>query len=233
MLPLIAPLTDDIWKVSPPARVEGDSLKTFEVSGHERVQLSIRTTGRPLEANVEVWHTPSYTPTRFKVSCEDGSEHPFHTLIETPRQTTTIAVFNDEGGEFPIEASVASAGLGTAYESLAGVAPELVQGGKVTSHTFGPEVACVHVLLMTEQRDMKALIENLSGPNDDNQIIEVDATRGHENPFYTVLPTPGDRVVTIRIVNEGTVEFPFDAYLLPCVGEASDEDYPAVEMGRW
>ena len=48
-----------------------------------------------------------------------------------------------------------------------------------------------------------------SGPDDDNQILEVEATEaGH--PFYCVIPTPGTN--TLRIINQATVEFPLDAY---------------------
>lgn len=135
------PSLADIWNLSPPVRVEGNSLRTwdFDTDAAERVQVSIRSAGRPIDTSVELWHTPSFVPTRGKVYCEDGSTHPFHTVIETPQHPKTVAVFNTEAQEFPLEVSVSAdtgSGLGTAYESLVGEYPTSVQGGEITIYTF-------------------------------------------------------------------------------------------------
>ena len=89
-------LTDKIWGMWPPVRVEGNSLRTWELSPEttERVQLSLRSNGRPIYADVELWTKPSYIPTRLKVWCEDGRANPFHTILETPWNPKTVAVFN-------------------------------------------------------------------------------------------------------------------------------------------
>ena len=83
----------------------------------------------------------------------------------------------------------------------------------------------LEILLMTNQRNMKAMLEVTSGPNDENQIIEVEATEA-SHPFYCVLPLPG--INTLRILNQNSVEFPFDAYLNP---KYSDEAAVVVDTG--
>jgi len=230
--PLVPPLTDAIWDMSPPVRVEGDSLRTWDIGTEttERVQVSLRSQGRPLEASVELWHTPSYKPIKFKVECEDGNESPVHVILETPKHPKTIAVFNTESQDFPFEASVAPTGLGVAYDSLADSQPDVVQGGKVTSYIFGPEVESIQVLLKTDKRNMKAIIEIIQGPNDDNQTFELEATEGCDTPFYTVIQTPGE-ANTLRIINENTVEFPFAAYVLPYTYDTNSGSEPEVVMG--
>ena len=226
-------LTDGIWDISPPLRIEGNQLRTWDIGAKttERVQVSIRSAGRPIDTCVELWHTPSYIPMWCKVSCEDGSTHPFHTIIETPKHPKTVAVFNTEAIEFPLEASVADTGLGRACESLTvGEKPTLVQGGEITSYTFGPEVESVRVLLKNNERNMRALIELTQGPNDDDQTIELYASDGHIHPFYTIIQTPGGQN-TLRIVNQNTVEFPFDAYVQPHEIASGQAAEPEVIMG--
>ena len=53
---------------APSVRVEGESLRTWNMGAQrtERVQVSLRSTGRPIHSNVELWHTPgSYVPMQF------------------------------------------------------------------------------------------------------------------------------------------------------------------------
>ena len=205
-------------------RVDGDTLRTWTITdeGTERVQLSIRSAGRPVEAKVELWQSPSFIPVTFTYCFDSGSDSPLHTILETPGlRAKTIAVYNTECGHCPFESSVAHTGLGSAYEAVAHHEPKLVQGGKTTSYTFGPEVESVQVLLKTDGRNMKALIEVLQGPGlggpENEQTIEVDVTSGLEHPFYVVIQTPagpGD-ANTLRIINLNPVEFPFYAFILP------------------
>jgi hypothetical protein len=66
---LKAPLTEEIWGMSGAQKVQGNTLKTWDVGEvtTKRVQLSIKGDGRPINANVELWHTPSYIPAKFRV----------------------------------------------------------------------------------------------------------------------------------------------------------------------
>jgi|LauGreDrversion4_1035100.scaffolds.fasta_scaffold145134_1 hypothetical protein len=243
--PLVAPLSDTIWRMSPPVRVDGDTLRTWTITdeGTERVQLSIRSAGRPVEAKVELWQSPSFIPVTFTYCFDSGSDSPLHTIIETPGLRKTIAVYNTECGHCPFEASVAHTGLGAAYEAVAHHQPELVQGGKTTSYTFGPEVESVQVLLKTDGRNMKALIEVLQGPGlggpENEQTIEVDVTSGLEHPFYVVIQTPAGPGLanTLRIINLNPVEFPFHAFILPYTvvlrSSSGDTEIVMGHEGSW
>lgn len=210
------PLVDDIFSVSPPMRVEGNTLKTWNIGTTEieRAQLSLTSEGRPIHANIELWHTPAYIPTKFKVYTEDGKTRPVHAVIETPKHPKTVACYNTGSSDFPIKATVAHTGLDKAYASLAGVEHEHVQGGRITSYTFGADVESVQILLKTEEKNMKAKIELTQGPNQVKQIFELYASSGYKNPFYAVIQTPGPDN-TIRVINQNVLEFPFDAWVVP------------------
>jgi len=217
------PLTDDIWTMSPSVKVQGNTLKTWDIGEEttQRVQVSINSEGRPIDANIELWHTPAYIPTKFRVYTEDGNKRPVNAIIETPKHPKTVAVYNTGSMEFPFNANVANTGLGSACDALAAVESQRVQGGALTSYTFGAEVESVQILLATDERNMNAKIELTQGPNQVKQIVDVYASKAH-NPFYCVIQTPGANNV-IRVINQNTVEFPFNAWVLPYeTGDGSD-----------
>lgn len=139
---MATPLADNVWSMAPPVRVQGDTLKTWDLADErtERVQLSIKSEGRPIEGKIELWQTPSYTPTEFRVYTEDGLLRPVNAIIETPLSPKTVAVFNKANVDFPFDATVVQTGLGKAYDSLSDVESERVQGGMIKSYSFGPEV---------------------------------------------------------------------------------------------
>jgi len=223
--PLVKAASPLVADIAPGVKVQGDTLKTWDIGGEEveRVQLAISSEGRPVDANIELWHTPSYIPTKFRVYTEDGALRPVDAVIETPKHPKTVAVFNKGSVDFPFYANVANTGLDKAYASLSDVAPEKVQGGRITSYTFGSEVKSIQVLLKTDERNMKAKIELTQGPNQVKQIIELYASVGYKNPFYVVIQTPGTNNA-VRVINQNTVEFPFDAWVLPYeTGEAEPD----------
>ncbi|KAH8046553.1 LMBR1-like membrane protein [Aureococcus anophagefferens] len=190
-----SPLDFGVFKSQPTTRVEGDTLKTWDVgaTSTERVQLSLQSTGRPVKADVQLWTTPSYIPSKFSVYTEDGNLRPIHAVIETPIHPKT--------------------------------------GGAIRSYTFGAEVASVAVLLSSAElgeRNMKALIELTSGPNQVKQFFEIYCSSGYKNPFYAVIQTP-DPATTIRVINQNTVEFPFEAKVVEC--DVADAAGSQPEMG--
>lgn len=214
-----SPINEDIFTISPPVRIQGSSLKTwsYEPGPSKRIQVSIKSLGRPIEASVELWQTPTYIPTKFTVECEDASENIVHSVFEVPENTpVTIAIYNTENVQFPLEASVSDTGLESAIDSFEGEQSEHIQGGRIKSYTFGEEIESVEVLLVTKHRNLKAMLEILQGPNDDNEIIEVETEDGRVHPFYTVIQTPGG-ANTLRVVNRSPVEFPFEAFVRPFV----------------
>ena len=76
--------------------MQGSTLKTWDIGEEstQRVQLSLRSEGRPIDANIELWHTPSYIPTKFRIYTEDGVARPVDAVIETPKHPKTVAVYN-------------------------------------------------------------------------------------------------------------------------------------------
>merc|ERR1712083_182832 len=105
------PLTDAIGDAKA-VRIQGNTLKTWDIGDEstERVQLSLKSQGRPVDANIELWHTPSYIPTKFRVYTEDGLLRPVHAIIETPKHPKTVAIYNVASTDFPLDASVANTG---------------------------------------------------------------------------------------------------------------------------
>ena len=139
--------------------VQGNTLKTWDVGEEtvERVQLQITSGGRPVHSRVELWYTPAYVPSKISVYTEDGKYRPVDIIIETPKSPKTVAVYNTGSLDFPFTATVAHTGMDKAYYSLKDITPEHVQGGRITSYTFGPEVEAVQILLTSKVNNLKAL----------------------------------------------------------------------------
>ena len=197
-------------------KVQGGSLKTWTYNSPavEAVHVAMKTEGRPLDADIELWQGPDNTPHKMRVYVEDGSLRPFSCMIATPRGPNTVAIRNIGNLEFPIEASVAADTPDIVRPSLDMRSfesePLLVQGGALRTYPFNPSVESVQVLLNTDGRPLNARIELLQGPNNIKQVIELYTEDGLDRPFLIVLETPGSGNV-IRIVNTSTVEFPLTA----------------------
>jgi len=206
--------------------IQGGSLRTFPVGNDliDAVQLCLETEGRPLKTNIELWHGPDYTPMKMKVYTEDGMLRPFNALLATPLASNTIGIFNTADLEFPFAATVEGLMRGdyTSTELAAAKTrlqetnryKKICQGGSVSSFPMPPDVESVQVLLKTDGRNIKARVELMQGPNNDKQTIEFYASDGKKRPFFAIIETPGSGNM-VRIINQYTVEFPFDAYVAP------------------
>ena len=195
--------------------VQGGSLRTWSYRSPavEQVQVMLSTEGRPLDADIELWHGPDNTPCKMRVYVEDGQLRPFNAVIETPRGPNTVAIRNIGQIEFPLAAKIIS-------DLVEQPSPEClsssmtVQGGALRTYPFDPSVDSVAVLLKTDGRPLNARIELLQGPNNNKQVIELYTEDGCDRPFYCVLATPGSGNV-VRIVNTAPVEFPMTAAVVP------------------
>jgi len=195
--------------------VQGGSLRTWSYRSPavEQVQVILSTEGRPLDADVELWHGPDNTPTKMRVYAENGLLRPFSATVETPRGPNTIAVRNIGQIEFPIAADVIA-------DQVQNPSPECldsfttIQGGALRTYPFDPSVDSVQVLLKTDGRPLNARIELLQGPNNNKQVIELYAEDGRDRPFFCILETPGSGNV-VRVVNTAPVEFPMVASVVP------------------
>jgi hypothetical protein len=214
-------LTRGIWDKLTPVTVQGGSLRTWSgtSSAVERVQVFLKTDGRPLNADVDLWQGPDNTPQKMKIYIEDGAMRPLSAVIATPRGPNAIAIRNTGHLEFPLAACVLADAENTVGDVMDDITDmKTIQGGAIHTYPFAPAVASVSVLLRTDGRPLNARIELLQGPNNNKQVIEVYTEDGRERPFFAVVETPGTGNV-VRIVNTATVEFPMTAAVEPYLVE--------------
>ena len=214
-------LTRGIWDKLTPVTVQGGSLRTWSGTSSqvERVQVFLKTDGRPLNADVDLWQGPDNTPQKMKIYIEDGAMRPLSAVIATPRGPNAIAIRNTGHLEFPLAACVLADAENTVGDVIEDITDmKTIQGGAIHTYPFAPAVASVSVLLRTDGRPLTARIELLQGPNNNKQVIEVYTEDGKERPFFAVIETPGTGNV-VRIVNTATVEFPMTAAVEPYLVE--------------
>lgn len=223
----------NVWDKLTPVLVQGGSLKTwsFQTPAVESVQVMLRTEGRPLNANVDLWQGPDNTPQKMSVYLEDGSERQFNAVIKTPRGQNTVAIRNTAALEFPLEA-VVEAGMKDVDDELADKGtPEIIQGGAIRTYAFNPSVASVQVLLKTDGRPLNARVELMQGPNNNKQVIELYTENGLERPFFAMVESPGSGNV-VRVINTAPVEFPLTASVEAAMfDEAGPDDAVIISDG--
>jgi len=199
----------------PAILVQGGSLRTWSYRSPavEQVQVVLSTEGRPLDADIELWHGPDNTPCKMRVYVENGELRPFSAVIATPRGPNTVAIRNIGQIEFPLAANVVADGVDVPSPECAS-SGMTVQGGALRTYPFDPSVDSVEVLLKTDGRPLNARIELLQGPNNNKQVIELYTEDGFDRPFFCILETPESGNV-VRIVNTAPVEFPMTASVVP------------------
>lgn len=213
--------TKELFKTLKPVKVQGGSLRTCSLDKQiERVDVILKTEGRPLNANVELWQGPDNTPMKISVYLEDGNMRPFRAIIDTPNSSNAIAIRNTGEMEFPLSVALnpeMRQGSKSPAQSLSETGfARIVQGGAVYTTPFEPAVQSVQVCLKTDGRPMNARVELLQGPNNNKQVLEIYLEDGRERPFFAIIDTPGTGNV-VRIVNTATVEFPLTAIIEPYI----------------
>merc|ERR1719231_2012238 len=65
--------------------VQGGSLRTLSYRSPlvEQVQVVLSTEGRPLDADIELWHGPDNTPCKMRVYVENGLLRPFSASVDS------------------------------------------------------------------------------------------------------------------------------------------------------
>lgn len=208
-----------VWETTTPILVQGGgALRTWSFANPavQAVEVLMKTEGRPLEADVELWQGPDNTPFKMKVYVEDCNIRTFNAMVGTPRGPNTVAIRNIAKLEFPLEASLlptedASSVFSTVTENCV-----TIQGGALRTYNFDPFVESVAVLIMTDGRPLNSRIELLQGPNNIKQVIDIYTEDGLDRPFFAVFETPGSGNV-VRVVNTAPVEFPMTADVQPYV----------------
>eukprot|EP00618_Florenciella_parvula_P002686 CAMPEP_0119536210 /NCGR_PEP_ID=MMETSP1344-20130328/49093_1 /TAXON_ID=236787 /ORGANISM="Florenciella parvula, Strain CCMP2471" /LENGTH=303 /DNA_ID=CAMNT_0007578153 /DNA_START=23 /DNA_END=934 /DNA_ORIENTATION=+ len=195
--------------------VQGGSLRTWSYRSPlvEQVQVVLSTEGRPLDADIELWHGPDNTPCKMRVYVENGQLRPFSAVVETPRGPNTVAIRNIGQLEFPFAADVYASDVEDPSPDCVS-ASATIQGGALRTYPFDTLVDSVEVLLKTDGRPLNARIELLQGPNNNKEVIELYTEDGFDRPFFCILETPGSGNV-VRIVNTAPVEFPMTAAVVP------------------
>jgi len=206
--------TKDIFDNIEPVTVQGGSLRTCSFDeAVNRVSVMLKTTGRPLNANIDLWQGPDNAPQKMSVYLEDGELRPFRAIVESPGSSNAIAIRNTGQMEFPLTAGLDCDMSGNQSPTeilLESTESRIVQGGAVYTTTFPPAVQSVQIALKSDGRPLNARVELLQGPNNNKQVMEIYTEDGQERPFYVVIDTPGSGNV-VRIVNTATVEFPLTA----------------------
>lgn len=223
-------LAKQIFAKSAPTKVQGGTLKTFTFNSPsvDAVHVALKTNGRPLDADIELWQGPDNTPVKMRVYVEDGSKRPFSCMVATPRGPATISLRNIGHMEFPLDANVVAdtpdlAALTDTDELRS--EPLIIQGGALRTYPFDPMAKSIQILLNTDGRPLNARIELLQGPNNIKQLVELYTEDGMDRPFFMVVESPGSGNV-VRIVNTATVEFPLTARVEPY---SIDDTYDAFE----
>lgn len=231
---------NEIWDTATPTTVQGGSLRTWAFANPaiRRVHVLLKTDGRPLDADVELWNGPDNTPHKMKVYVEDGGLRTFSTFIETPRSPNTVCIKNTGQLEFPLYGVVGvDREAGDSFlQTISRGKGEIVQGGAIRTYAFDPEVDSVAVMIRTDGRPLNARIELLQGPNNNKQVLALYTEDGLDRPFMAVIQTPGSGNV-VRVVNTAPVEFPMLATVVEheVGGFAYSEDpywNDGIQIGR-
>lgn len=228
----------DIWETEAPEIIQGASLKTWDFNSEhlDAVQVLLKTEGRPLKADIELWQGEN-APQKISVYSENGETRPLSAFIATPYQGhTAVAVKNSGEGEFPMKACVEAdlsqngnylAGSGPANANQLAkytlqnlwdkARPKTVQGGGATYVVpLESNIQRVQILITSEKNPINARIEILEGPNNVKQVMEIQTEDGKARPFFCVLDLP-DPILTnvMRVVNTGPFEFPIECRIEP------------------
>jgi hypothetical protein len=228
---------EEIWDNSSPVIVQGGSLRTWSFANPaiDAVQVLLKTEGRPLDADVELWQGPDNTPHKMRVYVEDGALRTFNAVIGTPRGPNTVAVRNIGQLEFPLDAVVRpdnQDGLAVDIAAMSSRYSETIQGGAVRTYPFNPIVDSIAIILKTDGRPLNARIELLQGPNNNKQVVELYTEDGLDRPFFAIVESPGAGNV-VRIKNTAPMEFPLYASVNAYeIGKRSWDDYDGYMVGR-
>jgi hypothetical protein len=220
---------DSFVEDSSVTKVQGGALRTWSFGSQEieKVRVQLRTDGRPLNADVELWQGPDNCPHRVSVYVEDGSLRDFNAVIGTPSVGNSIAIRNTGFLEFPMDALVEADTTPGGVDAIVREFREpgrIVQGGSVFTLPFDSSVQSVKILMRTDGRPLNARVELLQGPNNNKQVMEVYTEDGYERPFFAVVDTPGVGNV-VRVVNTATMEFPISATIEPLLVEQDRRRY--------
>ena len=214
----------------------------------DQMHVELGSDGRPVDAEFELWQGPGNTPVKSRVYGDDGYARPVYASVGTGGRawgTNTASIRNRGPLEFPINANMhpgspygMSAYQGvvqpTAGRGFPGGAHQTqrIQGGSLRTFTIGPSIGSVQVHLRSEGLPITAKIEILQGPNSGRQGIDLYSDDGRHKPVSYLLELPGHGS-TISITNEGPMEYPLTAEVVPYGPQRIESAYNDMYGGAY
>ena len=220
----------------PMQRVQGGgTIRTYQIPGWaDRVQMEIRTQGRPMRCKVQLWLGPLRNVHIMDIDCQDGQLSPYRAGLkfQADGQGRVLSIQTSESQEMPVDVAVTvpsverSAEIGAAFDQIWSASDKIkIQGAVVGSGELGAvrtfpvdsDVDAVQFMCWsrdTGKKSLKAKIEVLQGPNNKRQVYDL-LCKGATQPFHAVFETPGAGWI-IRIINKKSIEDGlFQAVVLP------------------
>ncbi|KAL7581589.1 hypothetical protein ACA910_022146 [Epithemia clementina (nom. ined.)] len=107
----LAANTQAIWDANTPVHMQGDkAMRTFPIPANVKsVQIlfwSANTGKKSTKARIEVLQAPNNKKQAYDLHC-GGSSQPYHCILETPGEGSTLRIWNKNNLEFPFECIVA------------------------------------------------------------------------------------------------------------------------------